>query len=60
VAALRKRGKDPKFPQNLRAISLLPSTGKMFEKVILEIILRHIGGRNLLNANQFGFVNVTA
>jgi hypothetical protein len=53
--ALPKRGKDPKFPQNLRSISLLPSTGKFFETIVLEIIQRHIGGRNLLNANQFGF-----
>jgi hypothetical protein len=29
--------------------------GKVFEQVILDIVQRHIGGRNLLNANQFGF-----
>jgi hypothetical protein len=55
VIALQKQGKDPKFPQNLRPISLLSSTGKVFEKVILEIVKRHIGERNLLNASQFGF-----
>jgi hypothetical protein len=38
VVALPKPGKDPKFPQNLCPISLLPSTGKVFEKVILEIV----------------------
>jgi hypothetical protein len=45
---------DPKFPQNLRPFSLLPSTGKAFEKVILDIVKRHIGERNLYNASQFG------
>jgi hypothetical protein len=55
VIALPKPGKDPKFPQNLRPISLLSSTGKVFEKVILEIANRYIGERNLLNASQFGF-----
>jgi hypothetical protein len=38
VIALPKRGKDPEFPQNLRPIGLLPSTGKLFEKVILQIV----------------------
>jgi hypothetical protein len=37
VVALPKPGKDPKFPQNLRPLSLLSSKGKVFEKVILEI-----------------------
>jgi hypothetical protein len=51
-----KPGKDPKFPQNLRPISLLSSTGKVFEKVISEIVKRNIiRQRNLLNASQFGF-----
>jgi hypothetical protein len=55
VLALPKPGKDPKFPQNLRPISLLSTTGKVFEKVVLEIVKRHIGEKNLLNASQFGF-----
>jgi hypothetical protein len=55
VVALTKPGKDPKLPQNLRPISLLSSTGKVLEKVILEIVHRHIGDRNLLNTSQFGF-----
>jgi hypothetical protein len=40
VVALPKPGKDPKFPQNLRPISLFSSTGKVFEKVMLEIVKR--------------------
>jgi hypothetical protein len=55
VAALLKPVKDPKFSQNLRPISLMPSTGKVFEKVISQIVRRHIGERNLLNASHFGF-----
>jgi hypothetical protein len=48
-------GKDPKFPQNLGPISLLTTTVKLFEKVILKIDQSHIKGRGLLNASQFGF-----
>jgi hypothetical protein len=55
VVALPKPGKGPKFPQNLRPISLLSSRGKVFKKVILSIAKRHIQERNLLNAGQFGF-----
>jgi hypothetical protein len=55
VVALLKPGKNPKFPQNLRAISLLPSTDKVFEKVLSEIVKRCIGERNLLNTSKFGF-----
>jgi hypothetical protein len=49
VTALPKPGKDLKVPQNMRSISLLPTTGKLFEKVILRIIQSHIEGNNLLN-----------
>jgi hypothetical protein len=52
---LPKPGKDPKFPQNLRPIRLLSTMGKLFEKVILEIVQRHQEERDLLNASQFGF-----
>jgi hypothetical protein len=55
VVALLKPGKDHKFPQNLRPISFLSSMGKFFEKVILEIVKRHIEEKNLLNASHFGF-----
>jgi hypothetical protein len=37
VIALLQPGKDPKIPQNLCPISLLSTTGKLFEKMILKI-----------------------
>jgi hypothetical protein len=52
---LLKPGNDPKFPQNLRLISLLSTTGKLFEKVILKIVQRHLEERDLLNVSQFDF-----
>jgi hypothetical protein len=55
VVTLPKPGKDPKFPQNLCPISLLSTTGKVFENVILETVKRHIGEKNSLNSSQFGF-----
>jgi hypothetical protein len=55
VITLPKPGKDPKFPQNLRPISLLSTTGKLFEKVIHNIVQKHIEERSQLNASQFGF-----
>jgi hypothetical protein len=55
VITLPKPSKDPKFPQNLRPISLLSTTGKLFEKVILKIVQKHTEERCLLNAGQFGF-----
>jgi hypothetical protein len=52
---LPKPGKDPKFHQNLRLISLLSMTGKLSEKVILKLLQKHIEEKVLLNASQFGF-----
>jgi hypothetical protein len=55
VITLPKPGKDPKFPQNLRPISLLSTAGKLFQKVILKLLQKHIKEEGLLNASQFGF-----
>ncbi|KAH0814139.1 hypothetical protein GEV33_008652 [Tenebrio molitor] len=40
VIFIPKPGKDPKFPQNHRPISLLSSIGKVLEKVILTRLVR--------------------
>jgi hypothetical protein len=53
--SLTKSVKDPKLHRNLRQISLLSTTGKLFEKVILRIIRMHVEGNNLLDPYQFGF-----
>jgi hypothetical protein len=55
IITLPKSGNDPKFPQKLRPNSILPATGKLFEKVIHNIAQKHIEERSLLNASQFGF-----
>jgi hypothetical protein len=52
---LPKPGKDPKFLQNLSPISLLSTTGKLFEKVIVKIVQWYTEEGDLLNASQFGF-----
>jgi hypothetical protein len=51
-----KPDKDLKFPQNLRSITLLSTTGKLFEKVILKIVQRQIEDKGLLNASQFAYL----
>jgi hypothetical protein len=55
MITLPKTGNDSKFPQNLRPISLLSTTGKLLEKAILKTVQRHIGEKGLINASQFGF-----
>jgi hypothetical protein len=55
VVILQKPRKDPHFCQNLRLISLLSTASKLFKKVILKIVWRHIEERGLFNVSQFGF-----
>jgi hypothetical protein len=55
VITLPKLSKDSKFPQNLRPISLMSTTGKLFEEVIHNIVQKYIKEISLLNASQFVF-----
>jgi hypothetical protein len=55
VVALPKPGKELKFSQNLRPISLLSTTDKLLERVILKIYQRLIVSIELQNPSQFGF-----
>jgi hypothetical protein len=55
VITLPKPGRDNKFPQNLRPISLFSNADKSFEKVIPKIVQWHVEGINLLDASQFSF-----
>jgi hypothetical protein len=55
VIILPKPGKEPKFPQNLRPMSLLSTTGQLCDKVILKIVQQHVDENNLRNACHFGF-----
>ena len=55
ILAFEKPGKDKKLPQNYRPISLLPTMGKIFERLILNRVLAHLNKNKILIDEQFGF-----
>jgi hypothetical protein len=55
VVSILKPGKDPTLPSSYRAISLLDTVGKLFEKILLARVLREVNVRGLLRVEQFGF-----
>jgi hypothetical protein len=52
VITLLKPGKDPEFHKNLCPISLLSTTGKLLEKVILKIVQKHVEERGLWTTSR--------
>ena len=50
-----KPGKSTKDPTNYRPISLLPTVGKITERVILDRLNAQIEELNLMPPEQFGF-----
>lgn len=55
VIFIHKPGKDPKFPQNHRPISLLPCLGKVAERVIRVRLAEICSDLDILPEEQFGF-----
>jgi hypothetical protein len=55
VMSILKPGKDPTLSSSYRAISLLDTIGKLFEKILLARILHEVNVRRLQRNEQFGF-----
>jgi len=55
VISVLKPGKDPALPSSYRPISLLDTTGKLFENILLTRILHAVRESGLIRDEQFGF-----
>jgi hypothetical protein len=55
VVAIPKPGKKHNLPRNYRPITLLPTIGKVFEKLILNRLLEVEAEKRILKDQQFGF-----
>jgi len=55
VFSILKPGKDLALPSSYRPISLLDTSGKLFERILLTSILCEVGGRRVMRNEQFGF-----
>ena len=53
--SILKPGKDPALLSSYRPIIWPDTIGKLFEKILLTMILCHVSGRSLLRNEQFGF-----
>lgn len=55
IVVIHKPGKDAKFPQNHRPISLLSNLAKIAERCILKRIQAHCHTNNIIQQQQHGF-----
>lgn len=55
VVAIPKSKKDVTLPTNYRPISLLSSLSKVFERIILNRLNRHLDSNEVIPNEQFGF-----
>jgi hypothetical protein len=55
VISILKPGKDQSLPSSYRPTTLLDTTGKLFEKILLSRIFNEVSGRGILRDEQFGF-----
>jgi len=53
VISVFKPRKDPALPSSFRPISLLDTSGKVFEKILLARILHDVSERGLIQDEQF-------
>ncbi|GBL81045.1 hypothetical protein AVEN_83122-1 [Araneus ventricosus] len=55
IILFQKIGKNPKIVSSYRPIALLPTIGKVLEKLITQRLVFYLETNNLINNNQFGF-----
>ena len=55
VISILKLGKDPALPSSYRPIGLLDRIVKLFEKILLTMILHEVSERGLMRDEQFRF-----
>jgi hypothetical protein len=55
VISILKPGKDPSLPSSYRPINLIDTIGKLFENILLCMIITDVSGGGLLRDEQFGF-----
>ncbi|GIX88620.1 RNA-directed DNA polymerase from mobile element jockey, partial [Caerostris darwini] len=55
IVLIPKQGKDHTAPDHYRPICLLPTWGKIYDKVIANRLVYYLEMKNYLNPNQYGF-----
>ena len=55
IKLLNKAGKDPARTNNYKPIALLPVLGKIFEKIIKQLLEAEMICRDVLHQNQYAF-----